>query len=352
MNSSLEPTPFRSHEVAILSDIIQAAYSDALSTDTWIRVLDVIRQLVPYDAAGAVFANVQTGQLDDRIYRNASPEFIRWYDEHYPSVMVIANDAQARGLGVWRSPEVIGKHGWEASDIRNGLLSNFGLNTPVCMTCGTASQLSARFWFIRKISKCDFADGELNLLKLLQPHFCEALRLAKAVFDGNSYREAFRQAVRPSFICDSSGKVMDTNIRGQELVKSGDGEDAAGVAQIETIAQRMISRQIDFLVADYAGGKCRFIMSPVHTPNAPTSYFLAATPPDHLRHGLTVSMHELGLSERETQVCLLVIRGMHNRDIAEKLFIAESTVKDHVTSLFGKLDVSSRSGMISRLLGF
>ncbi|HWY90525.1 MAG TPA: helix-turn-helix transcriptional regulator [Solirubrobacteraceae bacterium] len=49
------------------------------------------------------------------------------------------------------------------------------------------------------------------------------------------------------------------------------------------------------------------------------------------------------LSTREKQVLGLVALGCMNRQIAERLFLAESTVKGHLSSAFGKLGVRSRS---------
>lgn len=50
------------------------------------------------------------------------------------------------------------------------------------------------------------------------------------------------------------------------------------------------------------------------------------------------------LSERETQVLRLIAAGKTNRDIAEALFISEKTVARHVSNIFDKLGVSSRTG--------
>ena len=50
------------------------------------------------------------------------------------------------------------------------------------------------------------------------------------------------------------------------------------------------------------------------------------------------------LSERETQVLRLLAAGKTNRAIAEELFISEKTVARHVSNIFDKLGVSSRSG--------
>jgi NarL family two-component system response regulator LiaR len=50
-----------------------------------------------------------------------------------------------------------------------------------------------------------------------------------------------------------------------------------------------------------------------------------------------------GLTEREHDVLCLIAEGMNNRDIAEKLFISEKTVKTHVSNILGKLGVADRT---------
>lgn len=49
------------------------------------------------------------------------------------------------------------------------------------------------------------------------------------------------------------------------------------------------------------------------------------------------------LSPREKQVLGLVVMGFTNQEIANKLRVAESTVKSHLTSIFSKLGVRGRS---------
>jgi DNA-binding NarL/FixJ family response regulator len=53
--------------------------------------------------------------------------------------------------------------------------------------------------------------------------------------------------------------------------------------------------------------------------------------------------HEKPLvSDREKEVVQLVVQGFRNREIAEKLFISEQTVKNHLHNIFDKLGVSDR----------
>ena len=50
-----------------------------------------------------------------------------------------------------------------------------------------------------------------------------------------------------------------------------------------------------------------------------------------------------GLSAREIEVLALVARGMSNREIAAELVISEKTVARHLSNIFVKIEVSSRS---------
>ena len=54
------------------------------------------------------------------------------------------------------------------------------------------------------------------------------------------------------------------------------------------------------------------------------------------------------LSQRELDVLRLVARGHWNKHIAHDLMIAENTVKSHVSSILGKLEVSNRTQAVAR----
>jgi len=56
------------------------------------------------------------------------------------------------------------------------------------------------------------------------------------------------------------------------------------------------------------------------------------------------------LSSREKQILGLVVMGYMNSQIAAQLFLAESTVKSHLSSAFGKLGVRSRNEAVSLIL--
>ena len=56
------------------------------------------------------------------------------------------------------------------------------------------------------------------------------------------------------------------------------------------------------------------------------------------------------ITAREVEVLRLIALGLSNREVSDELFISVSTVKRHVTNLFGKLQVSSRNEAVQRSL--
>ncbi|MCX6005746.1 MAG: response regulator transcription factor [Chloroflexi bacterium] len=56
------------------------------------------------------------------------------------------------------------------------------------------------------------------------------------------------------------------------------------------------------------------------------------------------------LSEREVEVLRLMAKGVSNSNIAEELSITQSTVKTHITSIFQKLNVTTRTEAVTTAL--
>jgi two-component system nitrate/nitrite response regulator NarL len=52
--------------------------------------------------------------------------------------------------------------------------------------------------------------------------------------------------------------------------------------------------------------------------------------------------HATALSQRELEIVVLVARGFKNKEMAERMFISEQTVKNHLHNIFDKLGVSDR----------
>jgi DNA-binding NarL/FixJ family response regulator len=71
-------------------------------------------------------------------------------------------------------------------------------------------------------------------------------------------------------------------------------------------------------------------------------HFLAAPPP-------TVPTRVFPkLTERESEVLVLVTRGKTNEEIADELFLSLKTVRNHVSNIFSKLQVADRAQAVIR----
>jgi DNA-binding NarL/FixJ family response regulator len=52
------------------------------------------------------------------------------------------------------------------------------------------------------------------------------------------------------------------------------------------------------------------------------------------------------LTDREREVIALIAEGLKNKQIGERLYITETTVTHHLSSIFSKLDVSDRLELV------
>jgi ATP/maltotriose-dependent transcriptional regulator MalT len=52
---------------------------------------------------------------------------------------------------------------------------------------------------------------------------------------------------------------------------------------------------------------------------------------------------DLGITPRELEILELIAQGLSNREIAERLFVSENTVKTHSSRLFEKLSAKRRT---------
>jgi NarL family two-component system response regulator LiaR len=54
-------------------------------------------------------------------------------------------------------------------------------------------------------------------------------------------------------------------------------------------------------------------------------------------------LKELGITQREHEILGLIAEGLSNREIGERLFVSENTVKTHSSRLFEKMSVNRRT---------
>jgi two-component system, NarL family, response regulator LiaR len=161
------------------------------------------------------------------------------------------------------------------------------------------------------------SDGHqaLNLVRDLQPDVV-LMDLLMPVMDGLEATAAIRREAPDTEVIALTSVLEDSSVVG--AIRAG----AIGYLLKDTEADELIRA-----IKAAAAGQVQLspkaaarLLHEVRTPESPES-----------------------LTERETEVLRLVAQGASNKEIAHSLHIGEKTVKTHVSSILGKLNVSSRT---------
>ncbi len=131
------------------------------------------------------------------------------------------------------------------------------------------------------------------------------------------------------------------------VVLSADDRPGTIVAAIDLGASGFIPKTVEASVMQDA---LRRVMSGgVYLPPLPTDAVATTEPPaqaqddEGLRDELVGPDATLGLSGRQLDVLRLLVEGKPNKEICRVLSLSESTVKTHLSAIFRKLKVSSRT---------
>ena len=188
--------------------------------------------------------------------------------------------------------------------------------------------------FDRAIGRRDFSERDRLVLDLLQPHFARLWRAAET-----------RRLLRAAFDClDSAAE-----------------EDARGVVVLGPHGRiAFASPAARRLLRDYLGESRGHELPPALAEwlesNAPVFMHVAGDGRLSVRRsGDSLLLEEkrglLELTPRESQILAWVARGKTNREVAELLWIAPTTVRKHLENVYAKLGVTTRTAAVARFLG-
>jgi DNA-binding NarL/FixJ family response regulator len=184
-----------------------------------------------------------------------------------------------------------------------------------------------------------FDARQREILRRLVPALRRRLMLERAISRAPQLQASLSAALSAigvaAFIVSSSGAVLEANEAGRLLL---------GADRDETLA--ILRGAI----------RCRDATSPyevtdLRSPGGDEQHLVVArrAPPPRAEPPAASAAAQWALTRRQSEVLGLVAQGLSNRAIAQTLGIAEGTVEVHLTAIFEKVGVRSRSALVARV---
>lgn len=80
----------------------------------------------------------------------------------------------------------------------------------------------------------------------------------------------------------------------------------------------------------------------------PLTPLIAKKALDFFKNSVRLPSEDYNLSERETEILKLLVEGLSNNEISDRLFISVITVRNHIGHIYQKLHVHSKSQAVSK----
>ncbi|MCK9486056.1 MAG: LuxR C-terminal-related transcriptional regulator [Dehalococcoidia bacterium] len=202
--------------------------------------------------------------------------------------------------------------------------------------------------FLRPAGAGPFTSEELASCRELTSVATTALRRAL----GRLVHEAISQPP-VVVVLDGDDRIVDITEGGREVMEDLRTQDIdelplPGVVRVACARARWSGNggTLTTRVRGQSGRWLRLHVSPLEGTSGSVAVTVETARPHDL---IPILLESYGLTERETEVVLLLCRGLSSKDIADELLISPHTVRDYVKAIYEKAEVNSRGELIANL---
>ena len=154
-------------------------------------------------------------------------------------------------------------------------------------------------------------------------------------------------------ILDAAGEIRSATAGASAVLDElrAEGLDEPGVpATIRAAATRARWSRSTSSFATRIRGRdghwSRLHVAPMEDPDGSVAVTIEQARPGDL---VPIMLESYGLTDRETEVVLLLARGLSAKEIADELLISSHTVRDHVKAVYEKAGVNGKGELVARL---
>lgn len=238
---------------------------------------------------------------------------------------------------------------WRGSGA-HAVLKNFGLEYSLEAPILVDGMVVGTINFARSADMPTFSDRDLRVAAIVAEHLGVAIRRARHVDElkhrSMMFEAALDRVADAVVLTDLAGQVQYLNRRADDLLLGIDGAaptDSAVGAALAAASELIGSGDKRVVMQDVDAPDASYVARTIRLPDCAKAAMTTLHPRTPSPAGLPVWSV---LTTREQQIAELASQGLTTRAIAQRAFISENTVKQHLKRIFAKTDVSSRAELV------
>ncbi len=331
-----------------LLTLINLLYSPQGHPEIAREFLARLRAFVPFHSAALLPVDPSTYEILPGYSFDCTADFSQIYlDRHAASdPCLLSCECPLRLNQTASLTRLDGSRHWSAKDAAT-IRATFDFEYAVCALAGSHGRPVALLRLHRQADDQDFSDTEIAFINGITPHIATSMALSSSA----TLRSLTADA--GLLVLDQRDKLIFNNAAAIDILASLEPDRILRLASSEYIWRQQDTENYRLREIPMTS---RSLLSWLRQPAQPDSPGVSALrivvlEPLQRRRAVRSRLQQSRLSRREIEVALGVMRGLSNADVAMELKIDEKTVKDHLRRIYGKIDVRSRTSMISKILG-